>query len=939
MKLFLQRIFALVVILANVAFAYGANIRGVVVDQSGEPLMDATIRLLKADKDSTYIKGLTTDIDGKFRITNVNNGKYIVVASYIGFNNHYSDVDVRGANVKLDTIRMTESSVMLKEAVVTAVKTEITVKEDTIEYNAGSYKTQTNAVMEDLLKKLPGVEVDQDGKITAGGKQVTKILVDGKEFFADDPKVASKNLPVNMIDKLQVVDRKSDLARLTGVDDGEEETVINLTVKKGMNNGYFGVVNAGYGTDDRYAADFNLNRFWNSNQVTLLGNFNNINQLGFTDSNGNRFRRFGGNNGITTSQSFGVNFNVGKEDESFRVGGNLLYSHTDRDNRRSQEREYIIPNSPSFLSSSSRSRDKGHNVRGDFRISWKKDTLTTFEFRPRFSLNYNDSESADSSRTFSDRGRNNLVTRSLNEATSDGNSFETSGDLWFNRKSKNHPGRSFSIAVDYSFSNVKEKENSYSYNRFYQLNDSVDLYDQYTDNHTWSNSVGTRLTWTEPIGDVKNARFFTVSYRMSYRWNNADKLVYDHPVLYIPGQEPAIDYENLEFNDTLSNKFRNDFFNQRLQVGVRQVRKNYTIDVGVAFVPSMSKSDDLINSARNIPARWVLNLAPYLRYRHRFSKSTSFNVDYRGNTRQPSLSQLQPVADYSNPLRVVIGNPDLKPTFTHSLRLRFQDFNQEAQRSIMAMGNVQMAQNSIVSKTMFNSQTGGQTTTYTNVNGNWSADLFTMISLPFRNRYWQFNANVFTRYTQSVGFNNGERNRSGSLNFGPSVSLAFRPENWEVELRPFFNLQNTTNSLESAVNRSVKTYGGSFNASWYAPFGLVLATDLRYSGTSGYSAGYNEDEWMWNASIAYQFLTGRSATITLKGYDLLQNRRSVSRTTTGNYIDDTRYNTLTRYFMFTFSYRFNTFGKGKKPDGHEGFGGGPGRFGPPPGGRPGGGRR
>ncbi len=914
------------------AAVFAANIRGKVIDDKGEPLIEATVRLLAA-KDSAFIKGTTTDVNGRFSLKDVKSGSYIVQTSYIGYDNATANAKVEGSNVTVGPIKMMESSIMLKEAVVTGVKTEIIAKEDTLEYNAGSYKTQPNAVMEDLLKKLPGVEVDSDGKIKAGGKEVTKILVDGKEFFSDDPKVASKNLPANMIDKLQVVDRKSDLARLTGVDDGEEETVINLTVKKGMKNGWFGVVNGGYGTDDRYAADFNVNRFWNDNQITFLGNFNNINQLGFTDSNGSRFRRFGGNNGINTSQSFGVNFNVGKSDESFRVGGDLLYSHTDQDTRTSQERQYLFTDSTSYLSSRSGSRDKGHNIRGDFRIKWKKDTLTTLEFRPRFSLNYNKSTSADSSRTFAGDLARSLVTRSVNAGRSNGNSYEFGGQLWFNHNFKSHPGRSFSIAVDYSMSNVREKDFSYSYNRFYLLknvlgNDSIDTYDQYTNNHTWRNSVGARVTWTEPIGDVKNGRFINISYRMNYRWNNADKLVYDHPVSYPDGgYDPVIDYLTSIFNDSLSNRFRNDFFTQRIQIGFRQVRKDYTLNVGLSFVPSMSKSKNLIDSDRNIAARWVLNLSPFVRFRYKFNKTRNMNVDYRGNANEPSITQLQPVADRSNPLRVVIGNPELKPSFNHNLRVRFSDFDVEAQRSIMAMANVSVTQNSIVSKTTFNNKTGGQETTYENVNGNWNANIFSMVSFPLRNKNWQFNGNLFARYSQAIGFNNGERNRSGSFNLGPSVSLAFRPENWEFELRPYFNLQYTNNSLQSAANRSVQTYGGMFNAGWYAPFGLVVNSELSYTGTSGYSAGYDQNQWMWNASIAYQFLKGKEASVAIKGYDLLQQRKSIMRNVTANYIDDTSYNSLTRYFMITFSYRFNTFGAGNQPTDrnmHRGPGG-PGR--------------
>lgn len=917
MSLFLRKpLLILLLSLAAVGTMSAATVKGIVKDASGDPMIEATVRLLAA-KDSSFVKGATTNVSGGFTFGNVNRGKYIMAVSYIGYETAYRDFSIESGTKTLDPVVMKESSVMLKEATVTAVKTEITVKEDTIEYNADSYKTQPNAVMEDLLKKLPGVEVDSEGGITAGGKKVTKILVDGKEFFSDDPKVASQNLPVNMIDKLQVVDRKSDLARLTGVDDGEEETVINLTVKPGMKNGYFGVVNAGYGTDDHYKADFNVNRFWNSNQITFLGNFNNINQKGFTDTNGNRFNRFGGGRGITTTQAFGMNFNVGKSDDTFRVGGDVLYSHTDESSRTSRERQYLFTDSTSFYNSQSGSRDKGHNVQGNFRMKWEIDSFSTLEFRPSFRFNYNKSTSADSSMTYAGDANRSPVTKSFNIGDSDGNSYEVSGDIWFNHKFRSRPGRSFSVSVNYSLSDTREKEDSYSYNRFFLLNDSIDEYDQYTDNHTWNNQLGARLTWTEPIGDVLNGNFFTVSYRANYRWNNADKMVYDREL------------EELVMNDTLSNRFRNDFFNQRIQVGFKKVNKMYNLDLGIGVMPAMSKSRDLIIEERNIPERWVWNLAPYLRYRYKMGKTRSVNLDYRGNTSQPSIKQLQPVADVSNPLRIVVGNPNLDPSFTHNLRVRFQDFNADAQRSIMAMASARVTRNSIVSKTTFNSETGGQITTYENVNGNWSADVFSMISFPFRNKAWSFNANVYASYNQTIGFNNGTRNRSGALNLRPNFSISFRPDNFDFTIRPTYSWQTTHNTVSKNSNKNVQTYGGMFDASWYAPFGLVLNSTLRFSGTEGYAAGYDEKQWMWNASIAYQFLKGKAATFTIAGYDLLQQRKNISRSVTANYIDDTRYNSLTRYFMATFSYRFNTFGKGNQPsDRNERRGpGGPGGFG------------
>lgn len=909
---------------------HAATLRGVVRDEAGEGLPDATVRLLSS-RDSSYVKGAAADLDGNYTLDGLKSGKYIVSASYLGYITAYSDVTVGDGVTKVPPITLRESAVMLKEATVVGVKTPVKVMEDTVEYNADSYKTQPNAVVEDLLKRLPGVEVDADGKITANGREITKILVDGKEFFSDDPKVASKNLPVNMVDKLQVVDRKSDLARLTGVDDGEDETVINLTVKKGMKNGWFGTVEGGYGTDDRYQTTFNINRFWNDNQFTVLGGANNTNDLGFTDGNGNRFRRFGGDRGINTSQTLGFNFNVGNK-EIFRVGGDVMYSHTDRDTRKLQNRQYLFPDSTSYSESGSRARDKGHNLRADFRIEWKPDSFNTFDFRPRFSINHNDSESVDSTLTMAGDPLRTKVNRSFNTVDSRGNSFEIGGEATFNHNFKSHPGRSYSLNLRYSMSNVKEKDNTFSHNLFYLLDDETDTYDQFSDNHTWSNQIQARATWTEPIGDVKKGRFLTFGYRFNYRWNNADKLVYDREVEFPDGPTglPVIS-PDMSFVDDLSDRFRNNFFTQDIRVGFKQVKKNYTLDAGLSVVPSMSKSTNIINSEKNIPQRWVWNVAPFLRYRYKLGKSRSIFVNYRGRSSQPSMTQLQPVADYSNPLRVVIGNPNLDPSFTHYLRLRFQDYNAERQRSIMVMADAQMVQNSIVSRTTYNAETGGQVTTYANVNGVWSLRAMNMFSMPLRNKSWTFTNHFFSMLNHNVGFNNGLRNTSMSLNINETVAMAWRPKNVELELRPYYNIQTTWNSLQTATTPTVHSYGGTFTGTYYTPFGLVLASDISYNGTSGYAAGFDSNYWMWNGSISYQFMAGKAATVALKVYDLLQQKSNVSRSVTANYIDDTRYNSLTRYFMVTFTYRFNSFGKGNEPQSRNNVRrfGGPG--GPPPG--------
>ena len=972
-----------------VAAQAASSLNGLLVDASDSlPLIAATVKLLKANKDSTFVKGTVTDTNGLFNITDVAAGRYVVKCSYLGYDDVTRRVTVEkgGRDVNFGVIPMKVEGILLKEAVVTGVKTPITVKEDTIEYNADTYKTQANAVVEDILKRMPGVEVSSDGKITANGKEVKKILIDGKEFFSDDPKMASKNIPADMVNKLQVIDRKSDLARLTGVDDGEDETVINLTVKKGMNNGWFGTATAGYGTNDRYSGNFVANYFADGNQFTLLGGGNNTNSQNFTDDGASRFMRFGNNNGITTSQNLGFNFNVGSKDsDKFRAGGNVSYNHSDRNVVTSSDRRYIFPDSTSYYNSASASRAKGHNVRANFRIQWKPDSCSTLEFRPELAFNFSNSEKSDSSMTRAGDAAMTPVNRSLSSYNNDGKGLDLGGQLVFTHKFKYHPGRSYSAQIRYKYSRTNEDGATYTQNTYYLKADPEETIDQIYENHRNTNTVNGRLTWTEPLGNVKNARFLTFAYKGNYKYSRANKLVYDlvqtggtqpvmgynpNAVVYDVLSDPNMrDYFSSQYgsyalvdgqlltqlinydlgqdiervlNESQSNRFRNTYYNQSFELGFRQVRKAYNLNVGFSVNSAMSKSRDLMNSARDIAARWSWSVAPFARFRYKFSKTRNLAFDYRMRASEPSLTQLQPVADESNPLSITVGNPNLKTTFTHRVNLRFGDFGQQSQRSIMAMLGVNFSQNSIVSKTTYDATTGGRTTTYDNVNGEWDAMAMNMVSFPFgASKTWYFSNHLMARYSVAKGYNNDELNTSGTFNVNLSPGLAFRNSMFDLELRPRYSFQTTHNTVNVGNNRNVHTYGGMFNGVFSAPFGLVLSTDLSFSATSGMAAGYDSKQWLWNASLGYQFLRDRTASVQLSVFDILQQKKNISRTVTANYIEDVFYNSLTRYAMLTFTYRFTTFAKGKQPErknqwgdderrGPDGPGGRP--SGPPPGG-------
>ena len=990
MKFLLKfNIIAVIMVTLGMTNARAAVINGILVDATDTTeLMQANVALLMQDKDSTYVKGTITDFNGVFNLEDVPSGRYYLKCSYIGYTSVVKRVTVGadGRDVNMGMIALPQDGVVLKETVVMGVKSAVVVKEDTIEYNADTYKTQANAVVEDLLKRMPGVEVGSDGKITANGKEVKKILIDGKEFFSDDPTMASKNIPADMVNKLQIIDRKSDLARLTGVDDGDDETVINLTVKKGMNNGWFGTATAGYGTDKRYVANVIANYFNNGNQFTFTGGANNTNNVGFTDGGASRFRRFGGDRGVTTSQMLGVNFNVGsKEDEHFRIGGDLTYSHTSRDTRTSTSRQNIFTDSTSYRDALSVALDRTHNIRGNFRLKWEVDSFNTIEFRPNFQFNFSHSESSDTSMTRAGDQWRTPVNRSLSYYDNHGKSYEFGGRLIYNHKFRSHPGRSYSVFLNYNYSNIDEDGNTFTRNNYY-LVDTEETIDQVYDNLRKTNRINGRLSWTEPLGDVKKAQFLTLAYSANYSVTRANKSVYDitrqgylsyappvtrndimmdvvlNPTLRAMIKDKYGDYALLDgallsdiidielgdeversFNERLSNNFKNQFFNQEFQLGFQKVTKAYNLNVGFSVNSAMSKSTDLINSARNIPSRWAWSYAPFARFRYKFSKTRNLAFDYRLRSSQPSIAQLQPVADESNPLNIVIGNPDLKPTFTHRINLRFSDFNQDSQRSIMAMLGFNMQQNSIISTITNDPTTGGQTTTYANINGVWDAMAMNMLSFPFSaSKAWYFTSNIFARMSQTKGYTDGNYNRSIGLNLNVAPGIAYRTGVFDLELRPRYGYQLTHNTMQNSSDRNVHTWGAMFNGTYSAPFGLVISTDLNYSHSSGYSSGYNTNQWIWNGSIAYQFLRNKQASIQVSVYDILGQQKNVMRTQTASYIQDAIYNSLGRYGMLTFTYRFTTFAKGQEPksknDDFRGPGGPPpGGGGGRPGGRPGGG--
>ncbi|MDE6023517.1 MAG: outer membrane beta-barrel protein, partial [Muribaculaceae bacterium] len=808
--------------------------------------------------------------------------------SMTGMDTEVADFTVNDSTetVELPPIKLYDTSTVLNELLVKGVKAAVVAKEDTLEFNADSFHTTDNAVVEDLLKKMPGIEIGSDGSITATGKSISKILVNGKEIFEDDPKMATKNLSAKMVSKVQVIDRKSDQARLTGVDDGEDETVINLTVKKGMEESWFGNIKAGYGTDGRYAGNFMVNRMGDGNRVTIIGRANNTNEAGFGPGGG------GAGSGINTTQMLGANFTFG-DDEKFAIGGDVSYSHSSRDAENSSETMNLLPDSVSYQNSNSKSLNENHNISARLRMKWEIDPNNTLDFRPSFNYGRSYSTSQSLSELFAGDASRTKVNSQDNNQVNHGDSWTLRGDMTYVHRFPQKKGRSLSLRAEYSFSNNKQHATSFSEIIRYLLdenNQDEDLF-RFTDNKTWNNNISARVTWTEPIG--KPGNFVEFAYNINSRRNNADKFVYDLPLNLLegtPGDYIMPDFGSLpvggELSDILSNSFRNDFLTQSIRAGYVRTTKDMNLNAGIELTPSSSKSIDLINSARNIPRRNVLNFAPYMRFRYKFSRNSSMQIRYNARSSQPSMTQLQPVEDVSDPMNIKVGNPDLKPTFTQRLFAMFNDYDMETQRAISGMINGSYTINNIISKTTTDPTTGARTSTYTNTSGNFNVMARGMFNQPLRNKNWRIFANLMLNYGTSDSYINGLFNHSGNFNIRPRAGVTFSTEIIQISANPTYSWQLATNSLANQPNRTNSSYGFDTDLTLIFPFGLQFTTDLNFSKTNGLSAGYDTKSWIWDASLQYTIPGTYGLNVFVEAHDHLDDNKNISRNVSDAAITD-----------------------------------------------------
>ena len=934
---------------ATVATYAQRTVSGKVVEKdSKEAVIQATVSLLKSD--SSLVANAVTNASGAFSMTAPADGSYIVRITYVGFKTVLRNIRVADQKpVSLGTVSIEPDAIMLQGATVTKHVAKVTLKEDTFIYNAAAYRTPEGSVVEELVKRLPGAQVSDDGTITINGKTVKKVLIDGKEFMTGDTKTAIKNLPTSIVEKVKAYDEKSDLARISGIDDGEEQTVLDFGLKRGMNKGFFSNTDIGVGTKDRYSGRVMGALMKDDIRVMAMGNANNVGDNGFPGGGGGG-RFGGGRQGLNASKMAGVNMNYEKKNK-LKLDGSVRWNHNDGDafNRQSSE-NFISDSERSFANSVSHNFSRSNQWNGQMRLEWMPDSMTNVNFRPTLSYNYNDGLNGSQSATFDDdpydvagvtdplsqldRLLGIAVNSRNNSSISYSDSKRLGGALQLNRK-LNTMGRNVTLRLGANYSDGDSKSLSSNSVDLYQAltaiaGDSVSSYQtnryNLTPQKSWDYSV--RATYSEPI---MRATFLQFSYQFQYRYTKSDRSTYDFsnpPYAYDFGGVTRAyrgwdDYLNrlgapyTDFRDDDLSRF-SEYKNyiHTAEVMLRIIRQTYNFNVGLQLIPQSSDFSYRYQGLDTLTHRTVVNFSPTADFRLKMGQQRQLRFNYRGNTSQPSMSDLLPVTDNSDPLNKSIGNKGLKPSFTQNFRLFYNNYTQERQQFLATFLNFSTTSNSITNKVTYDPTTGGRTSERVNVNGNWNANgNFTFNTAIDTAAFFNVNTTTGLGYSHSVGYVNlnrsteAQRNFTNSLDLNERLAASYRNDWIEFEVTGAVNYMHSRNHLQSQSNLDTWRFSYGFNTNVTLPWGSSLSTDMNMNSRRGYNdASLNTNELIWNAQISHGFLQGKPLTVMLQFYDILHRQSNFTRSINAMSRTDSEYNSINSYAMLHVVYRLSFFG-------------------------------
>ena len=961
---------SLVWMMATLGWGQNRQISGQVVDRdTKDAIPQVTIQLLSA-ADSAFVAGALTGDDGLFRLNASENGRYILRFTSVGYQREHRNITIKDtANVDLGTVVMGADAIMLKNTTVTAQAVRVTVVEDTTIYNAAAYRTPEGSVVEELVKKLPGAEVSDDGTVTINGKRVKKVKVDGKEFMTGDTKTAMKNLPTSIVDKVKTYDERSDLARITGIEDDEETTVLDFGLKEGMHRGTFGNVDLGLGTKKRYSGRAMGSYMNRKSRIIGLGSANNVGDRGFPGGGGGG-RFGGGQNGLNASKTAGLNFNhesgqrKGQRGSALQTDASLQWNHNDGDRFSTTSTQNFVATSGAFSNSQSQNFSRSNNIQGQMRLEWTPDTLWNVNMRANVNYSDNDGHTTSQNASYNmnpydqegitdplaqqeelERIEKMMVNARNNNSVSYSDNLTANISMMVNRR-LNPYGRNVTLRGDAGYGNNESKslsENAvelYQVKNYLETGDSTYVTRRYnlTPTKNWNYSL--QATYSEPL---TRRMFLQFNYQFRYRYNKSDRSTYDfssnNPLMagtmlgpnqpgsifegwnelyggwdsYFKQLGHPVDYYE---SDSLSRFSEYKNYIHDLRVTLRIIQPKYQLSAGVLIQPQRTHFVQRYYGHDADTVRNVLNIAPTMDFRYRWNRQKQLRVEYRGSSSQPSMGDLLDITDDSNPLDVTKGNPGLKPSFTHRFNLRFNNFIQSHTRFINANASWSTTRNSISNKVTYNALTGGRITQPENINGNWNASAGITYNQSVDSAgVWNISTATNYSYNHYVAYvtlgrnASSERNTTYTSSISERLQLSMRKDWFEVTLDGSCSYNHTRNLLQETGNLDTWqfSYGGSLNL--YAPWGMSLSTDMHNQSRRGYSdATLNTNELIWNAQLSQSFLKGKPLTVMLQFYDILHEMSNFSRTINAMRRSDTSYNSINSYAMLHVVYRLNVFG-------------------------------
>ena len=900
------------------------TVKGVAFDTlSRQPLSSATVTLMEK-KDSSLVSFTMTDDNGRFEFKDIRNGEYRLLITHMNYHNS-SKVFAVSDNDKiadLGNIVMNDASKTLDEVVIQSEAPPVTIINDTIQYNAGSFKTQPNANVEDLLKKLPGVKVEKDGTVKAQGEKVNRVLVDGKEFFGSDPKIATKNLPADAIDKVQVYDKQSDQAQLTGFEDGNYEKTINLKLKKDKKKGMFGKVNVGGGTKDRYDGKFNLNSFKGARQIAALGMGNNSNAegfsfmdiLNFTGELG-RMQRNGGGNlninipdndaaamgmgnrnaGIRTAWGGGINYNniIGTKTD---LQSNYFYNRYNPNTESHIQRQYFLPDSSYFYNQNSFADNLSNNHRLNVNALYQVDSMNSIRVTPSFSYQKTNNSSQSDYQTM---GENKTLTNegfSNNKVNNEGYNFRN--DITYRRK-MNRKGRTLSVTLQTSLNKSNGTGSLSSVNNFYNPSGSFlqrDTIDQRSKTDADLSGYTARVIYTEPVFKRSLLEF---SIGKSYTTNLSEKTTYDYNK-----QNGKHD----QLNDQLTNDYKNTYGYTNGGIRMRTQKRKYNYSFGATWQQATLEGKVISGVKDSIISKTFRNILPAARFQYNFSRFKSFTFNYAGSTTQPDMAQLQPVPDNSDPLNIRQGNPDLKQEYTHSFQTNLNLVSPYKNKNLFFSLTAQATKNRIVNYDSI-SQLGIKTTKPVNVNGVYNINGNILYGMPVKFLKATLEIGSRVSYYNGKQFINTSPNNIRALTLGPELRLDMAPhKKLNISLGATWDYTKTKYSLQSDLDAKYLQQEYSSSVDWEMPKRFFFSTDFTYTINSRRAEGFNNKLPIWNVSVSKQILPFNRGEIKLRASDLLDRNIGISRNSNQNYIEDSRIKTLRRFFMLSFTYSLSKTG-------------------------------